>query len=343
MDYELFRQTGERYQKIYTDDGNGVATGRSAAERGYITLQEAGTHNYEIICYDAYGNTCRLKGTYTLDNDPIFVQAKASGATKLTYKVSENVLEIAATGPQSVVDSMGVWVAGSYYYLPARYYQGAKNIYLYDLRLGVPDSFGAPTHTEKTDLVGSIPSGQTFKASSTDWGICFRYSSLFDTCYLPVSGKPQDLDFEFGSPNQPLFTFLDVKAKFGRALSPKESFYLVSGGHIKWLKTKQVGDSLMFETKYFGRFKLLKDSTPPLARVVQANKNGFRVIIRDNLSGISDFHVYLNNKPLALEYDHKRDLVWVSAAELDIAGPGKLEFVVRDNCGNEKRLQTAIL
>jgi hypothetical protein len=98
-----------------------------------------------------------------------------------------------------------------------------------------------------------------------------------------------------------------------------------------------------FETKYFGRFKILEDDTPPLARVVQCNRNGFRVIIKDNLSGIRDFHAYLNKQPLAMEYDHKRNLVWIDGDELDIAGKGRIEFVVTDNCGNEKRLQSTIL
>ena len=156
-------------------------------------------------------------------------------------------------------------------------------------------------------------------------------------------GCPQDRDFEIGNPDQALASFIDIKALFPRPLHPKESFYLLSGGHTKWLRTAAQGDSVVFQTKYFGRFKVLKDSTPPLARLVQANRNGFRAIISDTLSGIRDFHVYLNDKPLATEYDHKRDLVWVTARELDVAGPGKLEFVVSDNCGNEKRLKASIL
>jgi hypothetical protein len=191
--------------------------------------------------------------------------------------------------------------------------------------------------------VGAIPSGQIFRASTKDWNINFRYSTLFDTSYLTIRGKPQDGDFELGNPSQPLFTFLEVKAKFPRVLSPKEAFYLLSGGKIKWLKTEVKGDSIAFETKYFGHFKLITDSEAPFARVVQCNRNGFRVIIRDNLSGIQDFHLYINRKPLAMEYDHKRNLVWVDAGEIDVAGPGKVEFVVSDNCGNEKRLESSIL
>lgn len=344
IDYELFRQTGERYQKIYLDDGNSMAYGLSTKRRGFIALGDSLQHEYEIICYDAYGNSCRVLGSYTQSPDPLYALAKASAVPKLSYSIRENVMEIGASGPSSLVDSLGVWVGGRYYYLPSRYQVGVRNVYLYDLRLGVPDSFGSASYHERTNMVGAIPSGQIFRAVSKDeWRIDFRLSTLFDTCYLPVKGGPQDGDFEFGRPDQPLFTFLDVRVKFPRPLSPKEAFYLASGGKLKWLRGEVKGDSIRFETKYFGRFRLLKDSTPPLARVVQANRNGFRAIIADNLSGISDFHAYINNKPLALEYDHKRNLVWIDADELDLAGPGKLDFVVRDNCGNEKRLQASIL
>jgi len=343
IDYELLRQTGDRYQKVYADDGNQVGNTSGALERGYLTVNEPGQHTYEIICYDAYGNTCRLKGSYTLDDSPLFVTAKAAGASDVSFKVCENILKITASGPLAHTDSLGVWVQGQFLALAPRFYMGSKNVYLYDLRLGVPDSLGSVICRKKTNLIGSIPSGQVCRASSNGWGICFRYTSLFDTCYLNVQGKPDQRDFEFGNPDQPLFTHIDVRAKLLQPLGPKEAYYLVAGGRLKWLKTHQVQDSLWFETKYFGRFKVLKDSTPPLARVVQANSSGFKVIIKDNLSGIRDFHVYLNNKPLALEYDHKRDLVWVTAQELDIAGKGALDFVVRDNCGNEKRVKAAIL
>ena len=344
IDYELFRRTGERYQKVYLDDGNSMAYGRNAGRRGFVTSEDSTVHEYEIICYDAYGNNCRLTGTYKLDNDPLFSLAQASSAPpKLSYKVRENVMEIEAVGESSMVDSLGVWTGGQYYYLPCRYTIGHRNFYLYDLRLGVPDSIGSNTVRAKTNLVGAIPSGQVYRAVTSDWNINFRYSTLFDTCYLPVWGRPQDGDFQFGWPEQPLFTFLEVKAKFPRALSSKEAFYLISGGRSKWLKSTIHGDSISFESKYFGRFKLMLDSTAPLARVVQASRRGFRVIIGDNLSGIADFHAYLNSKPLALNYDHKRNLVWVEADELDLAGPGKLEFKVRDNCGNEKRVEASIL
>ena len=343
IDYELYRQIGERYQKIYQDDGNALANGRPAAKRGFITENDTLIHTYEIICYDAYGNTCRLKGTYSQASNPLFSIAKLSLLPKLGYNIHENVLEMYATGPQSLVDSLGVWVGNRFYYVPSRYSVGPRNVYLYDLRLGVPDSFGSQSYRSPTYLVGAIPSGQIFRASTSDWNINFRYSTLFDTSYLPIRGKPQDGDFEFGNPSQPLFTFLEVKAKFPRVLSPKEAFYLLSGGKIKWLKTEVKGDSIAFETKYFGHFKLITDSEAPFARVVQCNRNGFRVIIRDNLSGIQDFHLYINRKPLAMEYDHKRNLVWVDAGEIDVAGPGKVEFVVSDNCGNEKRLESSIL
>ncbi len=344
IDYELFRATGERYQKIFQDDGNAMAFGRDASRRGFISQADTGLHRYEIICYDAYGNKCRLSGTYKMVADPLYAAAKASNSPpKIGFDVSENVLKIEAAGPATFLDSMGVFVGPRWFYLPPRYVQGGKNTYLYDLRLGVPDSIGGPGYKVATKLVGAIPSGQAFRAVSSDWQINFRLSTLFDTCYLAVEGKPQDGVFTLGPADQPMFTYLDVKARFNGGITSKQAFYLESGGRLKWLKTEIRGDSLCFETKYLGKYRLLTDSTPPLARMVQAGRKGVRILVSDNLSGIADFHAYLNKKTLAMQYDHKRNLVWITEDEVDLAGPGRFEFVIRDNCGNEKRLETTIL
>ena len=102
------------------------------------------------------------------------------------------------------------------------------------------------------------------------------------------------------------------------------------------LKTKQL-------TKYFGGFYIFHDTIPPKVKPLNIFndknirfQNKFDFKISDNLSGISSYKCYIDDKWVLMEYDYKKSLL--THYKHGVIGVGKhnLKLVVSDAVNNKK-------
>jgi len=101
-------------------------------------------------------------------------------------------------------------------------------------------------------------------------------------------------------------------------------------------------DTLWFQSKNFGTFRLMADNSPPEIRTPLASKKKHTKSLRsrlefylsDNLSGIGKYALYVNEKWVIAEYDSKAHLLFYQFEEHSPKGLVNLRLVVVDKVGN---------
>lgn len=102
-------------------------------------------------------------------------------------------------------------------------------------------------------------------------------------------------------------------------------------------------DSLIYQVRNFGTFKLRVDSLKPNVKTQLSPKkikrlkniNMFSFIIRDNMSGISSYRLFVNEQWVIAEYDAKASLLIYVFNEGTPAGTLNFRVEVEDKAGNK--------
>jgi hypothetical protein len=103
------------------------------------------------------------------------------------------------------------------------------------------------------------------------------------------------------------------------------------------------GNYLKARTRQFGEFAIMADEKPPQAITgnfvdggVLKSDSELRFIIKDRISGIADYEVYIDGEWQLFDYDAKNDLLRhdLGLSKLQ-AGEHAVELILRDEVGNE--------
>jgi murein DD-endopeptidase MepM/ murein hydrolase activator NlpD len=110
------------------------------------------------------------------------------------------------------------------------------------------------------------------------------------------------------------------------------------------------GDSLFYSVKNFGWFNLAKDTTPPsITCTLPKNKvakqkkwNTISFIIKDQMSGINNYALYINNAWVLAEFDLKENKLSYTFDEETPKGLLNLRVEASDKCKNKKSFELNI-
>jgi hypothetical protein len=134
--------------------------------------------------------------------------------------------------------------------------------------------------------------------------------------------------------------------------SEKEREKMFIGGindkKIYYYNTKRFKNSFTIYTKYFGDYKLFKDTIGPKIKIDNtiegkwiSKQNVLQFSISDDLSGIKSYDGYLNGKWILLEYESKTNkLIHRFTDGIVDEGKNDLKVVVTDNVGNSAIFET---
>lgn len=111
----------------------------------------------------------------------------------------------------------------------------------------------------------------------------------------------------------------------------------IDGNKVSACPTKREGDWLVAKTRSFGNFAIARDNEPP--KIARRAKNPVGILafkVTDNLSGLQNYSVYINNKWVLAEYDGKTAILSVNYKREGVSYvPGTpLRVVAEDACGN---------
>ncbi|WP_460500354.1 hypothetical protein [Hymenobacter agri] len=224
------------------------------------------------------------------------------------------------------------------------YCQDGQNVYLYDLRAGLPDSVRFGSITKKFDRQVMIPAHKEFSYATNHLNLVFGPETLFDNLYLNTAFKPEATGSGFwtvGSPLQPLYhtATLTLKPATPPADPQRTAIYAatLAGGKAyvggKWDDKGQITAVI----KQFASYRILTDTKAPQGSLTGRAGGQLLFNVGDDMSGLASYRLLIGGQFRLLRFEHKKALLFTVAG--DTLGPklhGPAELRLTDQAGNER-------
>jgi hypothetical protein len=340
MDFKTMRTNGNRFYKLYVDDGNNLKFYDRSPSSGKIKVTNGNSSNVKITMKDTHGNASDV--SFTLRSTPLTKEVRLLEPMKndIEYDIQENILMVSAR--PCVGDSVGakVYRQGAARSVSADYFNELRAVYLIDLRKEIPDSVVVCGKAVTPYIKATIPSGRDYQYYSDLMDIEFPTNALYDTVYLNISKVLKDdssTSYIIGPRTVPLDKTIKVTIRPDRPLTWDKSYsiYRVNGKSYSYLGGGYENGGIHFVTREFGEFTMLRDTIPPTIKALSVNSNTVRFKIRDDLSGISSYEANINGKWLLMHHDSKSATIWSEKLNKGEPLKGEFRLVVKDEAGNE--------
>jgi hypothetical protein len=339
VNYPIFRQSYQGFQRCYYNDGNKFDNYQS--QRHTFNIRDGETHTVTLKALDPAGNqsTLTLKLLGKAPNKARFLADKSFLKPSMKHHISENILVLKAQNIKQNGDFLPLSFNGVVKEIPLAYQLGSTYVYLWDLREGLPDMVESDDlrYTFQFDLI--IPSEQDITYHGKDFRIRFPVGALFDTLYLEVNKS--DNFIEINNADIPVFgeieVYFDVFKPTGKA-SQWAAYY----NGTSHQRSEMTDSTLVFYTKNLGKFYLKRDVSPPQMSILVANYQQIQVRISDTFSGIKEHSASLNGKFLLLRYEHKAGLLFWKPTEERKILKGELQIEVEDYAGNQQIIKKTL-
>jgi Peptidase family M23 len=345
IDYKAHRSYGNRFYKLYIDDGNTLGFYTNSPGNGQIIVDSTKTSTIRIVLKDIYGNASQIN--LRLKPVPVVKEVKLLEPATIpaAYDIQENTLSIITkTCPNTPAR---YYVNGTETERQPDYFNAGKSVYLFDLRKHIPDSVTVCAQTLIPNIKATVPSGVDFKYYSERIDIQLPKGSLFDTLYLNANHQVRADSsevFTVGNPFMPLNRSITVSLKPVAKYSADKRIgvYRIIGKGYSYEGGKWLNGSISFTTREFGNFAILEDNLPPTIQVIYINNQAARFKIKDALSGINSFEATLNGKWILMNYDAKSNAIMSEKLNKHELLKGDFILTVTDNAGNKKTLKHRI-
>lgn len=332
-DYEHHLRHGKRWQRAYLADGNKMPVYQSV-RKGRLHIAHGKISQVELTCADAFGNrsTVRLilKGHQEAKPSPGW------RAPAQKFQVIENALVLYAPPGE---DTLRLHTGGRTWTLLPAYREQAHQVFIHDLRRGLPNKAIGRQFEQSFSFVQTIPSETHYSFFSRDIEAVFTPGTVYDTVYLQMERRGKG--YFFAEPDIPLYKSATLTLRTGSAPARPDRthvYALNAKGRTEFVGGKWQDDAITFQTKYIDHFVCLEDLVPPTVKLLKATAAHIRLQVQDERSGIAKFRAELNGKFLLLYYDHKTKQLWARPAEEPAQFGGRLEVWVEDKAGNVRSL-----
>jgi hypothetical protein len=343
-DYEIEQTRGNRFQKLFQDDGNDeLPIYKPSISKGKLSINDGKLHQVSIKLWDAYENGSTIN--FTIIGNTIEPSKTVNSNTLpiiISYSIEENTFVIKARNLKTINSIASLKFAKSTIDLPINYVKNNEATYLWDLKKGLPDSIIIDGLAKATNLRQIITPNRIESIESDRININFDERSLYDTLYLETELKANL--FKIGENTIPLKGKISVKVSPDfQVINPdKTSVYYRTKNDRNFIKTTWNNNQAQFEARRLGNFEILTDTIPPKASIIRKNPEEFSMRIGDNLSGVKSFKAYLNNEYVLTEYDAKQSKLWSIKTDSAQKFYGDLRLELEDNQGNRIRFETKI-
>lgn len=352
INYRQLRETGLRFHKLYVANGNELDFYTTNKDNGILTFDTECEHELVIKMYDTYRNQSflMLNLKCSLLPSPI-AGTNLPALDESTYEILDNTLMVYSANTENGRYEPAVFFSGlNSYLIDASYTLNNMDVYLWDLKFGIPDSVELCNTKEYFSIDAMIPSEQEYRFYSPHIEARFNERSLFDTIYLDVGYDP-DFNvtgelFLFGSDQYPVRSNIEVSLIPDNPYPARDRTHVYSvddAGNFYFTGGTWDGDKIIFKTRTFGSFTLVEDSIPPEIRPLIINSEKLVFRINDKLSGIKSYELIVNDAWVLMKYDPKTRQIWSETQDEKQPFEGRLVLKVTDNAGNEKVYKSKIL
>jgi hypothetical protein len=337
MDYKTLELRGNRFNKLYVDDGNRLDYYAGAKKKQGIAVTTDKAVEIRLKDFNQNESTVRFNLKYT----PIVTETPLLATSGKPYETEliENILKVQVKHCVGNQTELAVWSSGKLTAFAPAYSGSNQAVYLVNLKTILPDSIVSCQGTLRFNLNDRIPSESEYKYYSDLMDVEFPAQSLYDTLYLTIAYDTlnQQEIFTIGDRTIPLYKNITVtlKPKMSYFQSRNLGLYRKEGRGFVYVHSEWKNNRLQFSTRDFGQFTLLRDSVPPTITKIALSSAAARFKIKDNLSGISYFEANINGKWLLMVYDYKTGILKSEKEETMKVLAGDFELKVVDQAGNE--------
>tara|TARA_R110002072_G_scaffold20688_3_gene74832 strand:+ start:1872 stop:3566 length:1695 start_codon:yes stop_codon:yes gene_type:complete len=306
--------------------------------------------------FDGANNQCGLYGSHLIiDGDTIFGQqtdrvpfessryvnshkdyyeyAHLRRKYHKTFKTRENPL------PIYTKDGLGIFKKakpGGKYKVKYIAFDAKGNQSILQFTLIVLEGKINPKNTIATDSTYLLPS-KTMRVKKGRTEVDFGRT----TTYEPIKIDASKVNYKIGNAETPVQQV--YKIKISKKVKQDGKHYLdmtTAKGRHRSIAVLYDNDLLIFEPKYFGSYKLRRDTIAPKIGALNLKSNSTSLVgktlqwsIRDTETGIADYDLFINGEWVLLEFDGKKHKITYTR-ELSFKGEKQLVLKVADDCGN---------
>ena len=166
----------------------------TGASKGRLTVEAGKVYNVDITLADSYSNQTALH-LVLRGEVPAYFKTRSAAVKKpaLRFEITRNLLKAVAAdpSPDSVAANLTLLRGSRRLEIRPSYTQNSENVYLYDLRAGLPDSICFGSITKKFDRQVMIPAGKEFSYATAKLNLVFGKETLFNNLYLSTAYRPE--------------------------------------------------------------------------------------------------------------------------------------------------------
>lgn len=339
MDYKVLELRGNRFNKLYIDDGNHLNYFPGVPKKKGILVREK-ENTVRIQLKDYNGNTSNVH--FTIRPTPVVAETTLlpTSGKPFEAEIIENTLRLSVKSCMEGSPEIVVWSKKKPVALQPTYAGGNQSVYLINLLSQLPDSIQTCQGTVPFDFHDQIPSNVEYKYYSDLVDIEFPRQSLYDTTFLSIAYDTlnQQEYFSIGQRTTPLHKNISVtlKPKFEYFQSRDLGLYRKEGRGFAYVPSEWKNSWIQFSTREFGTYTLMRDTVPPTITKIGLSTAAARFKIKDNLSGIAYFEANINGDWLLMVYDYKSGILKSEKLEGTKPLAGDFELKVVDYAGNER-------
>lgn len=353
IDYALYMDRKQRFQKAYIDSGNRFSGYQYAREKGVISLHDNALHGFRLELTDVHGNKTTVRGNLrNVDTPMAFAKTPTFYTTpKVSYEIRRNVLVLTAERAHRS------YLEGLTYYnlydeektLFPSYVNNNQLVFLLPL-----ERYNYPTLIK--DKVGKFHLSLNLKeevlpdrnnlVEMDELQLFFPFESVFTRTPLEVKKRPGNSKmysdiFRVGDYHIPMFKSYLVSFKPDPSV-PLTHLVVAYKDNGDWeFAGNTLGEdgNVYCATREFGEFCLMADSIPPVVTpinfinggTVASNQSRIVIKIKDEFTGIDHEQIYctLNGEWKMFEYDYKRNTIVHDLTKQPRPAKGTYELVVR--------------
>jgi len=214
-------------------------------------------------------------------------------------------------------------------------------------------SISIPIKGEKLDILKSredtktddfLFSDQANSFTKGKFSVYIPANSLYENTYLDIKVKGDTLKLHKNV--IPLHKSMTITADISNYKDIDKDKLFIGRLNYKGVPyyntTNRKGDKLIANTKVFGSYVLVSDTTAPIIKPVNfSNKKWIsknktlKIKIEDKLSGVSTYRATINGKFILMEYNYKKDVLTYDFDDNIISeSENNLKLIVVDNVGN---------
>ena len=348
-DYKTAQEKGQRFVKMYVDDGNELPFYETNDSKGLLSIAKDSTHKIQVNLWDLYNNHSEVNFEISgVEPQTILNLSDYSNPSKVRYQLSGNTLKVEA--PKADEETCAVVFANRMQYqLDAAYQINNTAIFLWPMDRGLPDSLVYLDQQVSFDYKAIIPGGSMFNYYGDHIKIHAPTKALFDTVFLTYDyrfdEKKQQEVFGICENIYPIRRNLTITLQPQMAYPDKDRsavYLLDKRGNPSFTGGQWKGRDIEFKTRNWGKYTILTDTLNPEVRALILNKDQLVFRIRDKLSGIDSYRLLLDGKWVLMNYDYKKDIIRSEKLDNSIPFSGELTLEVTDNVGNTKKYRTKI-